>query len=124
MAILKKQNKKGDIQNTSFVGTYVSADEASFLNLYCIATENSKASIITQWFHKWLERVGKHELKYANTIAEKAFDIWNDSGKKRRQNFNSFVSDLRKELEKKGVSETHIGIIINHIQKMKDGKES
>lgn len=124
MVILKKQNKKGVIQNTSFVGAYIPINEASFFNLYCIATENSKDAMIKKWCHKWYERYVRHESKYITAIAEKAFDIWNNSGKSRRQNFSSFTSDLKKELEKKGVVEAQVNAIINHIQKMKDGKES
>lgn len=111
MVILKRKIKKKQDSDSNLVGVFIPTRLATYLSLYCLATGKTKSSIFKTLISDWQEEQEKtnnfDELVYR--IAIRSYNIWkNPNGK--RDNFATFKSQLRNELEFKG-----LGVYVNRI---------
>lgn len=123
MGIILKTESKNKGKTNAFVGTYISAEEGSFLSLVCTANGITKTEIIRTLFADWYEAT--HSEKVVTTMvkitAKKAYKVFLENKKKpnagkKSKDFNLFCESLNTELFKKGISEDNINAILAHIK--------
>lgn len=110
MGILKNKNSAG---RGIMIGTYVSAEDASFLALFCAANSITKTGLFRELI------LGKIEdLKNKNSedeLATMIARIGKRAKKGSKKTDDEFFEELSDELSKKGVNEELIDSIIDKI---------
>lgn len=116
MPLLKKKNKENK-EETIFIGTNVSKEVASYLNLYCVSEGTGKSQVvrtlINNWFNDMQEDVLKESL-YKQIITDSIKVRKNKDNSRKR--INTFLGELRVELTKKGIKRKICDKIIKGVE--------
>lgn len=120
MDFYKRKVNKSKPEDTKLVGAVVPTNIFYYLNLFCVADQSSKSSILRPLIEEWYEKATKQfsEKELLNLAAEMGYKSFRERKNKRRP-FSLVIQQQEKELRKKGVSEKHIAKILDKIDSMK-----
>jgi hypothetical protein len=116
MATLKINSKRIGYK---LVGVTVRTKIHSYLSLYTIAKGITKASVFKEIIMDWVEKQKQTEsdIKLVNQIIHKVQLQWQIERQKRSDaNIVVFKTELRQELEDKGLEADHINLILRDIK--------
>jgi hypothetical protein len=122
MEYFKRNMREKDKEETKLVGAEIPTNIFYYLTLFCIVDNCSKTSIIRPLIEKW-EKKAKEKFSEKALIvmlANKGYNSWKNRNKKRNRNFATMINMQKRELKRKGVSDTDIETIIQKIENAKN----
>ena len=119
MDFFKRKVNEGGGEDTKLVGAVVPTNISDYFNLFCVADARSKSSIIRplieDWYNDAIIKFPKKKL--IKVIASIGYESY--QAKKKKRPFDVVLRQQEKELKKKGISDTHIKLILNKIESAK-----
>jgi ethanolamine utilization protein EutA (predicted chaperonin) len=116
MVLLKSESKRKDYKH---VGGYVPSRAHSYLTLYAIAFDTTKAKVIKKLLENWIEATRQKcpDSELIEKTIERINIRWKIIKTQGNLSFDDYKKVINQELLDKGINENYIKLILTEIRK-------